>query len=77
MAKVLDELERRIEDLRVEVRRAAKAGDSACVRDLRGELRGVEQAWDDAVTASVDSEPRTVTLRPARCSQCGFRCTKP
>jgi hypothetical protein len=61
MTELLDELERRIEDLRVGVRRAAKAGDSARARELRGELRRVEQAWDDALTASVDSEPETVT----------------
>lgn len=64
MAELLDELERRIEDLRVEVRRAAKSGESARARELRAELRRVEKAWDDALAASVDAEAEVTSAPP-------------
>jgi hypothetical protein len=44
-----EELERRIDELRGAVRRAAAAGDRARARELRGELRAAESDWDDAV----------------------------
>jgi hypothetical protein len=44
-----EELERRIDDLRGAVRRAAAAGDRARARELRSELRAAENAWEDAV----------------------------
>ena len=43
-------LERRIDELRAEVRRAAVDRDRARVRALRAELRKAEQAWDEALT---------------------------
>jgi hypothetical protein len=45
----MDELERRIDQLRAEVRRAAVAGDRIRARELRAELRRAEHAWDDAL----------------------------
>jgi len=47
----LERLERRIEDLRTEVRRAAMAGDPGRARQLRVELRQAEREWEDALTA--------------------------
>lgn len=44
-----EELERRIDELRGAVRRAAAAGDRARARELRSELRAAESAWEDAV----------------------------
>jgi hypothetical protein len=51
MPEPLEELERHIEGLRTEVRRAAMSGNSALARELRAELRRVERAWDDALAA--------------------------
>jgi hypothetical protein len=45
----VEELERRIDELRGAVRRAAAAGDRARARQLRSQLRAAESAWDDAV----------------------------
>jgi hypothetical protein len=42
-------LERRIDELRADVRRAVAAGDRARSRALRAELRAAEHAWDEAV----------------------------
>ncbi|GII52678.1 hypothetical protein Pth03_10670 [Planotetraspora thailandica] len=49
----LDALERRIAELRAQVRAAKAAADHATVRLLRAELRKTERAWDDAL----DPEP--------------------
>ncbi len=48
-------LERRIDDLRAGVRRAAVDRDRARVRALRAELRKAEQDWDEAL-ARLDDE---------------------
>lgn len=63
-------LERRIDELRTEVRRAAVGRDRVRVRDLRAELRMTEQAWDDAL-ARLDEEQSasaspTTSQAPAR-----------
>jgi hypothetical protein len=42
-------LERRIDELRAAVRRAAVTGDRALARELRAQLRAAESDWDDAV----------------------------
>ena len=57
----MEELERRIDELRGAVRRAAAAGDRARARELRGELRAAESAWDDAVAELEfqSAQPRT------------------
>ncbi|GAA2371360.1 hypothetical protein GCM10010404_28240 [Nonomuraea africana] len=47
----LDELERRIDRLRAEVRAAARARELALARELRGRLRKAERAWDALVSA--------------------------
>ena len=42
-------LERRIDELRAAVRRAAAAGERGVARELRAQLRAAEGDWDDAV----------------------------
>ncbi|MFC7642562.1 hypothetical protein ACFQX6_17695 [Streptosporangium lutulentum] len=51
MSESLDALERRIAELRAEVRRAVKAKENSLARSLRGDLRRAEKAWDEAITA--------------------------
>ncbi|MFC4534793.1 hypothetical protein [Sphaerisporangium dianthi] len=51
MSERLDDLERRIDALRREIRRAVRARESVLARSLRGELRRAEQAWDQALAA--------------------------
>ncbi|GGM80723.1 hypothetical protein GCM10007977_097770 [Dactylosporangium sucinum] len=57
----IEALERRIDRLRGELRRAATAGDRTHARALRAELRRAEHAWDDALA---DLEERS-TPAPA------------
>lgn len=57
MSDRLDELERRIDVLRADVRRAVRGRDTATARTLRAELRAAERAWDTLVTE--DSVPVT------------------
>lgn len=63
----MDELERRIDQLRAEVRRAAVAGDRARARELRAELRRAEHAWDDALAEI--TEPLTAAPPPVPVSR--------
>ncbi len=49
MADSLEDLERRIDELRVAVRQASMAGDRAAARDLRKKLRDAEGEWDAAL----------------------------
>ncbi|MEU7869753.1 hypothetical protein [Dactylosporangium sp. NPDC049140] len=51
-------LERRIDRLRGELRRAATTGDRTQARTLRAELRRVEQEWDKALAELEDRAPR-------------------
>lgn len=51
MADALEDLERHIEQLRTQVRRAAMSGDPVRARELRVELRKAENAWDQALAA--------------------------
>jgi hypothetical protein len=53
----MEELERRIERLRTEARRAVAGGDRARARALRAELREAESAWDDALAALEEQSP--------------------
>jgi hypothetical protein len=65
----LDALERRIGELRGEVRQAMKARQTALARSLRGELRQAERAWDDAVSTEHGDAPRfdePASLLPVR-----------
>ena len=52
----MDHLERRIDELRAAVRRAAIAGDRAEARELRAELRRAERDWDDALGALTERD---------------------
>lgn len=49
MSDRLDDLERRIDELRAGVRKAMRARDGAAARVLRAELRSAERAWDALV----------------------------
>ncbi|MEU4724232.1 hypothetical protein AB0G06_31840 [Nonomuraea dietziae] len=60
MSDDLDELERRIDLLRAQVRTAARAREPALARELRGQLRKAERAWDTLVSA-----PPPVPARPS------------
>ncbi|MEV8636810.1 hypothetical protein AB0395_34730 [Streptosporangium sp. NPDC051023] len=57
MSESLDALERRITELRAEVRRAVKAKENSLARSLRGDLRRAEQAWDQAISAEEPERP--------------------
>lgn len=67
MSDRLDELERRIDELRAGVRRAMRARDGSAARALRAELRTAEKAWDSLVSgekpAGKTQGPRLVTVR--------------
>ncbi|GHG41311.1 MULTISPECIES: hypothetical protein [Amycolatopsis] len=56
MAESLEDLERRIDALRIEVRRAVTSGDLAGARVLRADLRRAELAWDDALSELTTAE---------------------
>jgi hypothetical protein len=51
VAETIEAIERRLDELRVAVREAVLAGDSALAAAHRAQLRRAEQAWDDALTA--------------------------
>ncbi|HEX4817981.1 MAG TPA: hypothetical protein VFV66_35010, partial [Nonomuraea sp.] len=67
MSDRLDDLERRIDELRAGVRRAMRARDAAAARALRAELRTAERAWDSLVSGEQPKDasrgPRLVTVR--------------
>ncbi|QFY08939.1 hypothetical protein GBF35_21725 [Nonomuraea phyllanthi] len=67
MSDRLDELERRIDELRAGVRRAMRARDGARARELRAELRTAERSWDALVSGEQPppalEPPRLVTVR--------------
>lgn len=46
----IEELERHIDELRADMRRAAQAGDRALVEELREELREAQASWEEALT---------------------------
>jgi hypothetical protein len=52
-------LERRIDQLRGELRRAATTGDRMQARALRAELRRAEHAWDEALAELEERAPST------------------
>jgi hypothetical protein len=56
MTQSMEALERRIEQLRAEVRRAVTSGDRVRARALRGELREAQQAWEDGL-AELEQPP--------------------
>ncbi|TDC06235.1 hypothetical protein E1267_17055 [Nonomuraea longispora] len=66
MSDRLDDLERRIDELRAGVRTAMRARDGAHARVLRAELRSAERAWDALVSGeqpAKEEPPRLVTVR--------------
>jgi hypothetical protein len=58
MTEALEAMERRIVQLRTDLRRAVAAGDRVQGRTLRAELRRAEHAWEEAID---DLEARTAT----------------
>ncbi|MBX6355883.1 MAG: hypothetical protein IRZ05_08500 [Micromonosporaceae bacterium] len=70
MAESIANLEKRIDQLRAEVRRAAMSGDRARARALRAELREAERAWDDAI-AEVERKAAPVEVEPVTPKQAG------
>lgn len=75
MSDRLDDLERRIDDLRAGVRKAMRARDAATARTLRAELRTAERAWDALVSgdgpAAADVPDENVPERDARQARAG------
>ncbi|WP_157254219.1 hypothetical protein [Nonomuraea typhae] len=55
MSDRLDQLERRIDDLRAGVRRAMRARDTVTARTLRADLRAAERTWDALVSTPADT----------------------
>jgi hypothetical protein len=53
----MEALERRIEMLRAEVRRAAASGDRVRARAMRSELREAEHAWEEALAELEEQSP--------------------
>jgi hypothetical protein len=58
-------LERRIDALRADVRRAVMRGDRAGATVLRADLRAAESAWDDALAALNPHQPDAAPTAPA------------
>ncbi|MGR6920565.1 hypothetical protein ACU635_40555 [[Actinomadura] parvosata] len=61
MSDRLDDLERRIDELRAGVRKAMRVRDGATARVLRAELRSAERAWDALVSGrppQAEEEPQ-------------------
>ncbi|WP_188193426.1 hypothetical protein [Nonomuraea sp. SYSU D8015] len=67
MSDRLDDLERRIDELRAGVRTAMRARDAATARTMRAELRTAERAWDALVSGeqpqAAPEPPPLVTVR--------------
>ncbi|MGW3341848.1 hypothetical protein ACWDA3_01015 [Nonomuraea rubra] len=67
MSDRLDDLERRIDELRAGVRKAMRVRDGATARVLRAELRSAERAWDALVSGrppqAKEEPPKLVTVR--------------
>ncbi|WP_433444337.1 hypothetical protein [Nonomuraea sp. CA-141351] len=67
MSDRLDDLERRIDELRAAVRKAMRIRDGATARALRAELRTAEREWDALVSGeqpqAKPEPPRLVTVR--------------
>jgi hypothetical protein len=64
----VEALERRIERLRAEVRRAALSGDRARTRTTRAELREAEHAWEEAL-ANLEEQAQHATAGRAAVTQ--------
>ncbi|WP_112642039.1 hypothetical protein [Micromonospora saelicesensis] len=65
MAESIENIERRIEELRAAVRRAVMARDLARARALRAELRSAEKDWEQSLTDLTDeAELDTAPSKP-------------
>jgi len=66
----VEAIERRIEKLRAEVRRAAVSGDRVRTRTMRAELREAEHAWEEAL-ANLEEQAQPATAERAAVPQAG------
>jgi hypothetical protein len=57
VAETIEAIERRIDELRVAVREAVRAGDNELATAHRAQLRRAEEAWDDALTTIAATPP--------------------
>ena len=57
VAETIEAIERRIDELRVAVREAVRAGDNELATAHRAQLRRAEEAWDDALTTIAAAPP--------------------
>jgi hypothetical protein len=62
----MDDLERRISELRGQIRRAVASRDHAELADLRVQLRQAQNQWDDVLDELVPPAPVTASLLPLR-----------
>jgi hypothetical protein len=60
----MEAIERKIEKLRAEVRRAAASGERARARAMRAELREAERAWDEALARLEEQSPAPAGQAP-------------
>lgn len=58
MTSPVEALERRIDELRAEVRRAVLGGDRSRARELRANLRRAEDEWESMLDVLADTAPR-------------------
>lgn len=65
MTEPVEVLERRIDQLRAEVRRAAVSGDRVRARAMRAELRQAEHAWEEALAELEQLAPADAGHAPA------------
>jgi hypothetical protein len=61
-----EDLERQLDDLRVEIRHALTSGHRRRAAELRRQLRAAEHAWDDAITRLERAASTAPPSRPAR-----------
>lgn len=66
----MEQVERRIEGLRAEVRRAVASGDRVRARAMRAELREAERAWDEAL-ATLEAQSPATGAEPAPVPRAG------
>jgi hypothetical protein len=64
VAESIEKLERRIDQLRAQVRRAAIGGDRVRARALRAELRQAEHAWEEALADIEESAAPAEAVAP-------------
>ena len=65
VSKDIESLDRRIEALRAEIRRAAASGDRERARGLRAELLAAERRWDYAIEGLADDAGEAGADEPA------------